>query len=276
MAATEVVREGDNDDDAQHRLDNRRASKELLEVAKGHNGLHKEEAKDAADWCPGGILAGKTRIRESREGRGSAPHYQCQGRCVDNDTQTAIKEKCEAMEKRMGEASTDAEEWKKARLVHEKRHGTGGWDPDEYARKRRTSSSSKEWDTLQLAAGWTMYEEDRESSDLEKNKPIKVFEFGNRRNILPGVILEVVRARHVEELRKKLQAERTKNGGEPPACTDPESAGTGRICAHAHMWATTRRRRPAAANQQLPEQIEEMLRPAEESGRDPGPTPATA
>ena len=29
---------------------------------------------------------------------------------MDNDTETAIKEKCEAMEKRMGEASTDAEE----------------------------------------------------------------------------------------------------------------------------------------------------------------------
>ena len=40
MAGTEVEREVDNDDDAQHRLVNRRASKELLEVAKGHNGLH--------------------------------------------------------------------------------------------------------------------------------------------------------------------------------------------------------------------------------------------
>ena len=106
MAGTEVVREGDNDNDAHYRFDNLRASKELLEAIKGHNGLHKEEAKDAADWCPWGILAGQPRIRESREERGSALHYQCQGRCVDNDTQTAIKEKCEAIEKRMGEAST--------------------------------------------------------------------------------------------------------------------------------------------------------------------------
>ena len=92
-----------------------------------------------------------------------------------------------------------------------------------------------------------MYEEDRESSDLVKNKPIKVFELGNRPNILPEVILEVVRARHVEELRKKLQAEKTKNWGEPPACTDPESAGTSRICAHALMWASARTSPPWSA-----------------------------
>ena len=45
MAGTEVEREGDNGDDAQHRLDNRRASKELLEAIKGHNGRYKEEGK---------------------------------------------------------------------------------------------------------------------------------------------------------------------------------------------------------------------------------------
>ena len=43
MAGTEVEREVDNDDDAQHRLDNRRASKELLEAIKGRNGRYKKE-----------------------------------------------------------------------------------------------------------------------------------------------------------------------------------------------------------------------------------------